>query len=123
MFWDDFMRYRWHLLYSRLVYRHLEVERTEEMLTILESFINEVKGKPYRITASKLFTRGVNTDPGSEKTFFCSELVAAAYKRLGYLTPDLASCKYWPGNFSDEQTLELTQGSLGEELLIDFDVV
>ena len=92
------------------------------MLTILESFINEVKGKPYRITASKLFTRGVKTDPGSEKTFFCSELVAAAYKRLGFLTPDLASCKYWPCNFSDEQTLELTQGSLGEELLIDFDV-
>lgn len=36
------------------------------------------------------------------KSFFCSELVATALKRVGLLDPNLAASKYWPGEFSQE---------------------
>jgi uncharacterized protein YycO len=34
------------------------------------------------------------------KSYFCSELVATAFKRLGLLEPEKAASKYWPGEFS-----------------------
>lgn len=37
-----------------------------------------------------------------DQGFFCSELIAAAYKKLGLLPKDRPACKYWPGNFSTE---------------------
>ena len=37
-----------------------------------------------------------------DKSFFCSELVAAAYKRIGLLDPYKAASTYWPGDFSQE---------------------
>jgi uncharacterized protein YycO len=38
----------------------------------------------------------------SDKTFFCSELLATAYKRCGVLSEGVAASKYWPGDFSKE---------------------
>lgn len=34
-----------------------------------------------------------------KKGFFCSELIAAAYKKQGLLDPVKAASKYWPGDF------------------------
>lgn len=31
--------------------------------------------------------------------FFCSELVAAALKKMGLLDPKISSSQYWPGKF------------------------
>ena len=39
----------------------------------------------------------------ADKSFFCSELVASAYKRIGILDPDKAASSYWPGDFSTEK--------------------
>lgn len=37
------------------------------------------------------------------KTFFCSELVAAAYKVLGILPNEVAASQYYPGTlFNDD---------------------
>lgn len=57
----------------------------------------------------------------SNRTFFCSELVAAAYKRLGLLPKNVSSTQYWPGSFSYEHEMTLEGGAtLGQEYLIDF---
>ncbi len=37
-----------------------------------------------------------------DQGYFCSELIAAVYKKLGLLPKDRAASKYWPGNFSTE---------------------
>ena len=58
--------------------------------------------------------------PAEKKGFFCSELIAAAYVRLGLLPENVAASYYWPGNFSTEKDLPLIDASLGDELLIDF---
>jgi hypothetical protein len=62
--WDDFMRYKWHKLYSRLIYRKLDVDRDDEFIQKLESFIREVNGKKFRINPSKLVrTKRPGTKP------------------------------------------------------------
>ena len=34
-----------------------------------------------------------------DKTFFCSELVAACYKRIGILPEEISAATYWPGSY------------------------
>ena len=84
-------------------------------------------GKKYEVNTIKLLTKYSLTDSvenlSADKSFFCSELVASAYKCLGLLPKNIASCHYWPGSFSTENKLELQeQASLGDEQLIDFEL-
>jgi hypothetical protein len=74
------------------MFRHLDIERSEDLVEKLESFI-KVKnyltkiiwkltiGKKYKVNASKLikkWRKSLKEDYEREdKTFFCSELVAA----------------------------------------------
>jgi hypothetical protein len=39
-----------------------------------------------------------------ERGFFCSELIAKAYKECGILSTDSASCQFFPTDFSKEGT-------------------
>lgn len=59
-----------------------------------------------------------------DKTFFCSELIATAFKRCGLMENKKAASRYWPGDFSNEdrnKSIKLINGaSFGEELTIDF---
>lgn len=50
----------------------------------LEMFLRNAIGKKYKLTASKLFNKKAATDD-KEGGYFCSELVASAYKCLGLL--------------------------------------
>ena len=59
------------------------------------------------------------------KSFFCSELVATAYKRLGLLEKEKAASQYWPGEFSAENPETQIKFSkadthLGLEKIIEF---
>ena len=122
LFWTDFLRNKWHLLYTRLVYRPLECERTDAMLRSLEEFINEVRGKKFKLSASKLIRKRSDPSAEAEEGYFCSELLATAYKRIGLIPDEVASSRYWPGQFSTEKRLELLKGArFGEELLVDFE--
>ena len=61
-------------------------------------------------------------------TYFCSELVAAAYQAMGLLSRELPPADYWPRSFEmprashgNRKRLEMVHGArLGEEQLIDF---
>lgn len=119
--WDEFLFYKWHLLYSRLIFRKLDMQRNDDLLQRLEAFIQEVRGKKYKITASKLLRRAGNKRPGSEEGFFCSELVASAYKHIGLLPSEVPASNYLPGDFARERRLELLGGARFEaDFLIDF---
>ncbi|CAG9329567.1 unnamed protein product [Blepharisma stoltei] len=122
VFWDDFLMYNWHLLYSRIVYRKLNIERDQKMLDILSDFVDKVKGKGYKITPQKIFKKRENLKPGHEKNFFCSELIASAYKSLGLLPDEVPSCHYWPGHFANEKNIEIIGASLGPQLVVDMNL-
>ena len=102
-----------------MTYRHLEVKRTEELITEVEKFVkvllillisltyaiyvNEqnVIGKKYKINAGKIFKQksaiAEKVEADQLNTFFCSELVAACYKKLGLLPKEISCATYWPG--------------------------
>ncbi|KAM3141056.1 hypothetical protein pb186bvf_006857 [Paramecium bursaria] len=124
--WDKFLHYQWHKLYQELVFRHLDIERTEELIESLENFIKVSIGKRYKISPGKIFKRfsnsqeDITTYEKSDKTFFCSELVAAAYKTMKLIDNEKSAASYWPNSFSDHEKLTLQKGQLTNEQLIDF---
>ena len=99
----------------------MNVERNEEFLQKLEKFLNETKGKEFKLSAAKILRRK-SQRPGTEKNFFCSELIGSAYKALGLLGENCDSCKLWPVHFEKEKCLDLIDCSLGEIKMIDFDL-
>jgi hypothetical protein len=118
--WDDFMLNNWHLLYSRLILRHLEADRNEAFVEALECFISSNRSKAYGLNPIKLLSRTVVT-PGEEETFFCSQLVASAYIHLGLMSREKAANLYWPGDFSHDKSLPMANKAfLREELCLDF---
>lgn len=110
---------------DRVVYRQLQGPRYEDGLQKLDEFLREAIGRKFGINLMKLMRKtsqvvkeGKIID--SDRTFFCSELVAKSFKVMGYLGEEKSSCQYHPGNFSAEKDLKLNFNcKLGEELLID----
>lgn len=86
-------------------------------------------GQEYGLTSNKLLRKNtVALDIGEDsdrqmidknRTFFCSEVVAKAFKVLGILKKDETSCaRFWPNDFSARggAFLKLTEGTVvGEE--------
>ena len=77
------------------------------MIDNLEMFLKEAIGQKYGL-GGKIFRRKtvghLSNDRkliDEERTFFCSELVAKAFKVLGILENDTKSCsQYFPHHFS-----------------------
>jgi hypothetical protein len=120
--WDQFFEQNWLDLYSLVVYRKVEFERTETMLNNLQKFINESKGKKFSFNVKKMIVKNTKK-AGQEEDFFCSELVASAFKSIGILSPDFDTSKVWPVNFEKEDTLPLQNAKFGPLLEIDFDLL
>ena len=120
--WEYFMKMDWHLMYTKIVYMSLETIRSDVMIRNLEKFVRKVDGKKFGINPKKLIGKSSDTEPGTEETFFCSELVASAYKAMGLLPPTLKSSSIWPADFINEKKLPLINSRFGQEMLLDFDL-
>ena len=91
----------------------MKCERDEAFLGAMEKFIKTTVGNNYNISLRKLLFRKKTVKGGggstpktqddlNERQFFCSELIAKAYKECGLLTTDFASCQFMPADFSKE---------------------
>ncbi|KAM3127923.1 hypothetical protein pb186bvf_019993 [Paramecium bursaria] len=126
--WDYMMTRCWHELYSMVVYRKLIMKRTQKLLKDLETFTRENIGKGYKLSLSKLINQQSvimtqNSQEPETKTFFCSQLVAAAYKEIGILQTKQSSTQFWPGSFSNEKDdLKLENAKLSDEYQIGFNM-
>lgn len=120
------MNNKWHNLYSKLVYRRLNYHLNEDEIECLEDFAQKVRGKKYKMNLVKICRTKSKRDAAEEikenKSYFCSELIASAYKRIGLLPEDVSATQYWPSAFSARANMELMKENawLGEEYLIDF---
>jgi hypothetical protein len=102
--------------------RQLNIERTPAMRAALLAFYEEARGRPYEQNRLQL----MRADFGRNRTkdlssFFCSELVAEAYQRMGLLPPRPPSNNYTPRDFSSERKkpLPLQLGAtLGPEIMV-----
>jgi hypothetical protein len=77
--------------YEKVVLRHLDIERGDDMITKLEVLLKESVGNKYGLSAGKYLLGRASVKPkkgkfiDEDRTFQCSELVAKAYKILGVL--------------------------------------
>jgi hypothetical protein len=103
----------------------LNLQRTEQILESIESFVVENLDKEFGIGIGKLFKfQSVMHKTEEEKksrTYFCSELVAALYKAMGLLEKGKSCTQYYPVHFSESSNLPLLKGTLGPEQIICFD--
>ena len=118
--WEEFLMNKWQDLYEGIVYRSLVFDRNDANLLSLNDFVNKVKGKSYGLSPKKFLLKGSYRAPGDEKDFFCSELVASAYKSLGIINEKIPSNNFLPGSFEDDKTLGLIDAKLGPAMIINF---
>ena len=115
---------------GRVSIRHLNIYRTSIMKKDLEHFYEEVKNRKYEKDLRELANAtidygdkyGTTLNKEDLSQFFCSELVAEAYQRLGllsnndYLHP---SNEYLPKDFADIN-IKLLKGELLPEVTIKY---
>lgn len=130
--WTDMKIFK-DRIYSKIVWRKLYSDRNDEFWEILETFVNAVEDRKYNISIGKLLKRKslmprksqVNADNEiveENRTFFCSELIAKAFKTLGFFISARSCTTIYPKHFSSKRDLGLTNSVLGEELDITFDI-
>ncbi|KRX03224.1 hypothetical protein PPERSA_09236 [Pseudocohnilembus persalinus] len=55
----------------------------------------------------------------NKEEYFCSEITAIYYKRLGIMSPTIPPCQYWPVSFTQNRNLQLLKGAkFGNEISI-----
>jgi hypothetical protein len=88
--------------------RRLHVERTDAMRTALLDFYKEAAGRPYEKNRLELLRAAYdgpllrNREPTTD-SFYCAELVAEAYQRMGLLPTKPPSNDYVPKDFATER--------------------
>lgn len=116
---DFFLDNDWDKFYKKIAIRKLHCDRSKDFTKAFSETCSKFIGKPYKLSAEKLMRKeSLNID---NIDFFCSELVAAVYKKLKLLPNEISACQYWPSSFSANHKLELLNGAyLGEEMRIIF---
>ena len=106
--------------YEKVVFRHIDFDRGDKMVDNLEKFLSEAVGLKYGLGGNKLMKKKTTVNKNSDtlidqdRTFFCSELVAKAFKLLGVIQDDETSCtQFYPHHFSakGDSFLKLTPGT------------
>lgn len=114
-------RLKFYLKGSTLGVRRLIISRTPEMKKALEAFIKEVDGRPYKKNWMDLVRAWQGSHTSEDlSSIFCSELVAAAYKRMGLLSNDIPSNNFLPVDFAlpNNAKVKLIQGKLDKIRMI-----
>jgi len=120
----DFWGFRWWKQYRCIAVRRLHADLPEQSVAALERFISMVIGRKYGLWTPSALKRknSVLCADDPNRSFFCSELVACAYKRVGLLPDHQASCTYVPGAFAECTKMRLLKGAfLGPEEKLIFD--
>jgi len=102
--------------YAKVAVRHLQVERSKEMVKKLIEFRKEMKQRKYDFDALELVRSAVDgvffgDNQEDLSSLFCSELIAESYQRMGLLSEDLPSNEYTPKDFSDKGQVKLLGGA------------
>jgi hypothetical protein len=96
--------------FEKIVTRKLIYEMTSERLNDLDDFRRATVGHSYGLSPKKLFfnqksTGNLRGQIEQDRQFFCSELIAKAFKVLGVMkNPEQkSSANYYPGSFASKE--------------------
>ena len=102
--WDYFFNNKLYINFEKMAFRKLRCNRGLTKLAQLETFVTKARGMEYNLDIRTLMQSSCEEDDTEnipdQKTFFCSELVAACHKVLGVLPKNVPSSKYWPSTFT-----------------------
>jgi hypothetical protein len=106
--------------------RLLKADRTSDFREAFDNFVKQVDARPM---AGKLgmishwLGGKVLSLTSSDESYFCSQLIAETYQRIGLLPENRPPNAYAPRDFSMQNTkLPLLSGAvLGEELFVEWD--
>eukprot|EP01083_Nonionella_stella_P283486 964988_1 len=124
--WRNFRKYKWHEQYTQISFRSLiipDVEIRKDIKRKLARFVKTVVNRHYGINPIGLIRKqsAVPLDDES-RTFFCSELIAKAFKEAELLRDDFASSQYYPSHFQQSKALTLLKGcSFSNEMEVRWD--
>lgn len=113
-------------MFFRFVFRHLSTPLNEANFKALKKAIQPVYPDKFptdwwffiKGIIGRIFNREVK-----QPTFFCSELIAYTYQKMGLLSEGHPPDYYWPKDFSLKGHLDLQQNELlGENLLLELQV-
>ena len=118
--------------YNRVAVRKLAgipPEKRVELYEELLKFRKEIQGRPYEKDKVELILSAIDIQEGflsflrnqheDLSSLFCSELVAAAYQRMGLLGKEKLSNEYTPDDFCSARNLKLNIGYLEPEVYIE----
>jgi len=102
-------------LYDRFMVRSLRIHRSAQMLRTLSAFIAEVHlmDFPGNWHMLKDFLEGrlLKARPDTRCSFYCAELIAETYMRLGLMRKSPPSNAYLPKDFAPGGNLTLQKGA------------
>jgi hypothetical protein len=100
--------------------RLLRERLTEVNIETLKDLRKEFKNKDYERSTLELFRSAYDWVGGSNRrdlsSVFCSELVAEAYQRFGFLTLEIPSNEYTPSDF---ESIELVKNKLAQLIVLE----
>jgi len=126
--WQNFISEKWYEQYSTLALRRLvgpnKVSRrivVKKLARFLRTVTHDQTPK-YSWHPMKVFSSRPSLSPDDPKrTYFCSELIAKAYKEAGLLRASVPSASYYPSYFQNKKGLKLLKGfDLSPDIYIDF---
>jgi len=126
--WQNFLTEKWYEQYSAVVIRRLvgpnKLARQEVVLKLakfLKTVIHDQSPK-YSWHPMKVLSTRPSLPPNDPKrTYFCSELIAKAYKEAGLLRAGVPTASYYPSYFQSKKDLKLLRGfELSPDIAIDF---
>ncbi|KAL6060532.1 cGMP-dependent protein kinase [Balamuthia mandrillaris] len=81
--------------------------RDNAMIQSMMNFVDSVLGKPYNKNFVQMVRGkyGQRNQQDSLSSFFCSQLVAAAYQHMGLLSPSVAANNYLPNHFEKAEAM------------------
>ena len=85
----------WSSYAEEIALRRLKISRSFDIIKRLVRFADRVDGFKYNLNPVDIFRR-TSVDEDQRNSFFCSELVAAAFKAIGVLPSDIPSSGYFP---------------------------
>jgi hypothetical protein len=105
---------------SKVGVRRLQCQRTPAMLEALAEFVAEVRGRPYKQDYMQLVRAAYgNNKKDDTSSFFCSQLIAAAYQRMGLLSDEKLSNDYLPSDFGSLSKGTRLWGTLSAPVLFE----
>jgi len=105
---------------SKIGVRRLQCQRTPAMLSALAEFVAEVRGRPYKQDYMQLVRAAYGNNKKDDiSSFFCSQLIAAAYQRMGLLGEEKPSNDFLPSDFASVSKGSLLWGTLSDPVLFE----